>query len=75
MGKLRQHASKEVSDFAKDVVKKWKAQVDKEKQSTAGGGKGYPNGKGAFQFDPRGRLLPVMISSRKSSWDADYTNC
>ena len=46
VGKLRQHASKEVSDFAKDLVKKWKAQVDKDKQgSAAAAGKSQLNGK------------------------------
>jgi len=44
VGKLRQHASKEVADFAKDLVKKWKSQVEKDKLS-AGGGKAQPNGK------------------------------
>lgn len=47
VGKLRQHASKEVADFAKDLVKKWKSQVEKDKLS-AGGGKVQPNGKGLF---------------------------
>ena len=45
VGKLRQHESKEVADFAKDLVKKWKSQVEKDKLS-AGGGEARPNGKG-----------------------------
>jgi len=32
VGKLRQHASKQVSDLAKEVVKKWKTQVEKAKK-------------------------------------------
>jgi len=40
VGKLRQHASKPVSDLAKEVVKKWKTQVEKGK-------KVQPNGKDA----------------------------
>jgi transcription elongation factor S-II len=36
VGKLRAHASKEVSDLAKDLVKKWKNEVEKAKlQSTS----------------------------------------
>ncbi|KAG6884701.1 hypothetical protein C0993_008869 [Termitomyces sp. T159_Od127] len=31
VGKLRQHASKDVADLAKEVVKKWKTQVEKAK--------------------------------------------
>lgn len=37
VGKLRSHASKEVADAAKDLVKKWKTDVEKAK---AGGGSG-----------------------------------
>ena len=44
VGKLRQHASKEVSDLAKEVVRKWKQEVEKEKQA-AGGSKANANGK------------------------------
>ncbi|KAG6836597.1 hypothetical protein H0H93_006233 [Arthromyces matolae] len=43
VGKLRQHASKEVSDLAKELVKKWKAQVDKAK--LVNGAKVPPNAK------------------------------
>ncbi|KAI0048175.1 transcription elongation factor [Auriscalpium vulgare] len=34
VGKLRSHAKKEVSELAKEVVRKWKTEVDKEKQAT-----------------------------------------
>ena len=33
VGKLRSHASRVVSDLAKEIVKKWKQQVEHEKQS------------------------------------------
>jgi len=33
VGKLRTHSAKDVSDLAKEIVKKWKHAVDKEKQS------------------------------------------
>ncbi|KAI0072247.1 transcription elongation factor [Panus rudis PR-1116 ss-1] len=32
VGKLRTHQSKQVSDLAKEIVRKWKTEVDKEKQ-------------------------------------------
>ena len=32
MGKLRQHASKQVADLAKELVRKWKTDVEREKQ-------------------------------------------
>jgi len=32
VGKLRTHANKEVADLAKEIVKKWKTEVEKEKE-------------------------------------------
>lgn len=34
VGKLRSHADKQVSELAKEVVKKWKTEVDKSKRTT-----------------------------------------
>ncbi|KAL4254159.1 Transcription elongation factor [Abortiporus biennis] len=34
VGKLRTHASKDVADLAKEIVKKWKTEVEKEKKSS-----------------------------------------
>lgn len=48
VGKLRQHASKEVADLAKEIVKKWKNAVEKAKLGNGGGAKGVQNGKGAY---------------------------
>ncbi|KAA1470900.1 transcription elongation factor [Dentipellis sp. KUC8613] len=41
VGKLRSHARKEVADLAKEIVKKWKTEVEKEKQAAgvSSGGK------------------------------------
>ncbi|KAJ7186980.1 transcription elongation factor [Mycena filopes] len=39
VGKLRTHPSKDVSDMAKEVVKQWKAEVDKAKAAQGGSGK------------------------------------
>lgn len=36
MGKLRSHANKEVSDLAKELVKKWKTEVEKAKGQLGG---------------------------------------
>ncbi|PIL34503.1 transcription factor [Ganoderma sinense ZZ0214-1] len=36
VGKLRQHASKPVSELAKEIVKKWKTEVEREKQAAGG---------------------------------------
>lgn len=34
VGKLRSNQSKEVSDFAKELVKRWKTEVERQKQGT-----------------------------------------
>ncbi|KAH9895904.1 transcription elongation factor [Cubamyces lactineus] len=45
VGKLRQHASKRVADLAKEIVRKWKTEVEREKQASGGGAKAAANGK------------------------------
>ncbi|EKM76347.1 hypothetical protein AGABI1DRAFT_45124 [Agaricus bisporus var. burnettii JB137-S8] len=45
VGKLRSHASKEVADNAKEIVKKWKSAVEKEKLANGGTPKPQQNGK------------------------------
>ncbi|KAJ3000425.1 hypothetical protein NUW54_g6789 [Trametes sanguinea] len=45
VGKLRQHASKPVAELAKEIVRKWKTEVEREKQAAGGGAKGAANGK------------------------------
>ncbi|KII84843.1 hypothetical protein PLICRDRAFT_179176 [Plicaturopsis crispa FD-325 SS-3] len=48
VGKLRSHASKQVSDLAKELVKKWKNEVERAKLGQGGSGaKGGQNGKPA----------------------------
>ncbi|KAI0821760.1 transcription elongation factor [Trametes gibbosa] len=39
VGKLRQHASKPVADLAKEIVRKWKTEVEREKQAAGGSAK------------------------------------
>ena len=58
MGKLRQHASKEVSDLAKEVVRKWKQEVEKEKQA-AGGSKANANGKSSAPAPGESPAKPI----------------
>lgn len=58
MGKLRSHASKDVSDLAKEIVKKWKHEVEKEKQAKGSGdSKSSTNGKPA-RTDPSPLISP-----------------
>ncbi|KAF8736230.1 hypothetical protein AX14_000669 [Amanita brunnescens Koide BX004] len=46
VGKLRTHSAKDVADLAKEIVKKWKHTVDKEKQQAHGApAKATTNGK------------------------------
>jgi transcription elongation factor S-II len=45
VGKLRSHASKEVADLAKEIVKKWKSAVEKEKLANGAAPKPQQNGK------------------------------
>lgn len=53
VGKLRQHASKRVADLAKEIVRKWKTEVEREKQASGGGAKAASNGKTAGAFYSR----------------------
>ncbi|KAI0065134.1 transcription elongation factor [Artomyces pyxidatus] len=47
VGKLRSHASKDVAELAKEIVRMWKTQVDKEKQAAGGSKNAAQNGKPA----------------------------
>ncbi|GLB42683.1 putative transcription factor S-II (TFIIS), central domain [Lyophyllum shimeji] len=60
VGKLRQHASKPVSDLAKEVVKKWKTQVERAK-------KVQPNGKDAKVTPAATPVTPTAPSAARSA--------
>ncbi|EMD35725.1 hypothetical protein CERSUDRAFT_115683 [Gelatoporia subvermispora B] len=45
VGKLRSHQSKDVADLAKEIVKKWKTEVEKEKQANGGASKSAASAK------------------------------
>lgn len=76
VGKLRSHASKQVSELAKEIVKKWKTEVEREKAAAGGGTKAakppgtswlisllqpLPN---ATAFQPRKRLPALLLLLR-----------
>ncbi len=48
MGKLRSHASKQISELAKEIVKKWKTEVEREKAAGGGGAKTAAKLPGTF---------------------------
>ncbi|KAJ3486092.1 hypothetical protein NLI96_g4494 [Meripilus lineatus] len=58
VGKLRTHSAKSVSDLAKEIVKKWKNEVEKEKQHAKG-----PGGPAAAPASkPPGKPVHVLVS-------------
>jgi len=59
VGKLRSHATKEVADLAKEIVKKWKNEVEKAKLSQGGTGKAPQNGKLPGKLDLVMPFYPV----------------
>lgn len=72
VGKLRQHASKDVSDLAKEVVKKWKTQVEKAKLATGGSKVPTPSSavkaKGSFASPAvKTPNTPIAASATRSS--------
>ena len=52
VGKLRSNSSKQVSDLAKEIVKKWKNEVEREKQAAGGGKASKPPGAHARPCPP-----------------------
>ncbi|KAI0668258.1 transcription elongation factor [Trametes maxima] len=61
VGKLRQHASKPVADLAKEIVRKWKTEVEREKAAAGGGAKAGSSGK------PPAAKKSVHTASTKST--------
>jgi len=64
VGKLRSHGSKSVSDLAKDVVRKWKQEVEKEKQAKGGSSTPKLNGKVS---DRKASITPVTPTAQSPS--------
>ncbi|KAI0029011.1 transcription elongation factor [Vararia minispora EC-137] len=79
VGKLRTHASKDVADLAKDLVKKWRAEVDREKVAA---GKGKPTPARKQSLTPstptvparNGTSTPATNSVRTTKTDGVNTN-
>jgi transcription elongation factor S-II len=66
VGKLRTHASADVSNLAKELVKKWKAEVDREKASRGDAGKGSaPSKKAGSKSTTPAPTTPVVASAPK----------
>ena len=59
VGKLRSHASKQVSDLAKEIVKKWKQHVEQEKQHNAGS-RASAAGNVSAAVKPAGNMQPNL---------------
>ncbi|OAX38230.1 transcription elongation factor [Rhizopogon vinicolor AM-OR11-026] len=66
VGKLRTHEAKEVSDLAKEIVKKWKNEVERAKGGAKVGanGKAVPNEarKGSTSVTPSTPATPVPVN-------------
>ncbi|KIJ62469.1 hypothetical protein HYDPIDRAFT_30430 [Hydnomerulius pinastri MD-312] len=58
VGKLRSHEAKEVADLAKEIVKKWKNEVDKAK-GVSSGTKTAASGKAPAVRKPSASVTPV----------------
>lgn len=66
VGKLRTHSSADVSNLAKELVKKWKAEVDREKASRGDAGKGSaPAKKAGSKSTTPAPTTPVVASAPK----------
>jgi transcription elongation factor S-II len=76
VGKLRGHASKEVADAAKEIVKKWKMAVDKAKQTNGVSNTPKPqNGKPGTWLAQIAHLFAhhAVSADRKASMSAAST--
>ena len=79
MGKLRAHASKDVADLAKEIVKKWKTEVEKAKAGSSSSKPGI-NGKvqctslASFCVITTDRKSNTCCNSTKSVNDADTSH-
>ena len=73
VGKLRSHAAKQVSELAKEIVKKWKTEVEREKAAAGGGAKATAKPPGAFEVshlltvDKRSSVLAAKKAGSSSA--------
>ncbi|KAG0694616.1 transcription factor S-II, central domain-containing protein [Suillus ampliporus] len=66
VGKLRTHEAKEVSDLAKEIVKKWKNEVERAKGGGSKGanGKAAPVRKGSTSVTPSNAATPTPMNGK-----------
>ncbi|KAH9850957.1 transcription elongation factor [Lenzites betulinus] len=63
VGKLRQHASKPVADLAKEIVRKWKTEVEREKHAAGGSAKSASSKPSAAKKSASAASSSVATSS------------
>ncbi|KZS95290.1 transcription elongation factor [Sistotremastrum niveocremeum HHB9708] len=71
VGKLRQHSSKAVADLAKELVKKWKTEVEKEKASSGSGASSPANGTKSSSTTPKTECESPSPDTKPRSAAAD----
>ncbi|KAG1856981.1 transcription elongation factor [Suillus subalutaceus] len=70
VGKLRTHEAKEVSDLAREIVKKWKNEVERakggsgSKAGTPANGKAAPTRKGSASVTPSNTATPAPVNGK-----------
>lgn len=70
VGKLRTHEAKEVSDLAREIVKKWKNEVERakggsgSKAGTPANGKAAPARKGSASVTPSNAATPAPVNGK-----------
>jgi transcription elongation factor S-II len=70
VGKLRTHEAKEVSDLAREIVKKWKNEVERakggsgSKAGTPANGKAAPTRKGSASVTPSNAATPAPVNGK-----------
>ncbi|KAF4582728.1 RNA polymerase II elongation factor [Pleurotus pulmonarius] len=65
VGKLRTHAKKEVADAAKELVKKWKTEVERAKAGGTHAAKAAPARKASIVSGPSTPITPTAPNSGK----------
>ncbi|TBU27430.1 transcription elongation factor [Dichomitus squalens] len=74
VGKLRQHSSKQVSELAKEIVKKWKTEVEREKQASGGkSGAKPPGASSLITRSPSSSARRVLAAKKAASSSAAAT--
>ncbi|KAG1787386.1 transcription factor S-II, central domain-containing protein [Suillus plorans] len=70
VGKLRTHEAKEVSELAREIVKKWKNEVERakggsgSKAGTPANGKAAPTRKGSASVTPSNAATPAPVNGK-----------